>query len=136
MIHTSVHVLSAQIQNEILDRVLGPGAWTPQERRYYPSKRGEPGNEDLCEHLVLVGGQPKSVWFDLYLVTRLVNSSELNEAKRRLLESPGGQKAAAEVRKAIFASQRKESSPSWVRVTICSRRRWSLAAARSIPTSC
>src|SRR5688572_30565310 len=112
VIHTSVHLLSAQIQDEILDRVLGPGAWTPQERRYYPSKRGEPGNGDLCEHLVTVAGQPKSVWFDLYLVTSLVNSPELNEAKRRLGESPGVQKAVADFQKGFFASQHNENPSS------------------------
>lgn len=98
VIHTSVHILSTRIQNEILDRIFGDGAWTPQERRYYPSKRGHPDNEDLCEHVVIADGQRKSVWFDLYLVTKLVNDPALKEAKRRLADSPEGKRIEAELR--------------------------------------
>jgi hypothetical protein len=112
VIHTSNHMLSAQIQNEILDRVLGAGAWGQQERRYYPSQRGQPGNEDLCEHLVTVGGQPRSIWFDLYLVTRLVNDPGLKEAKRKLMESPGGQQATAAIRQALFQSPQTRAASS------------------------
>ena len=102
VIHTSNYILSAQIQNEIVDRVFGAGAWTPQQRRYSSSKRGERGNEDMCEHLVTVGGRLTSVWFDLYLVTKLVNDPGLNEAKRNLMASPAGQKVTALVRDALF----------------------------------
>lgn len=112
VIHTSNYILSAQIQNEIVNRVLGAGAWTPQQRRYSPSTRGESGNQDLCEHLVTVGGRLTSVWFDLYLVTRLVNDPGLNEAKRNLMESPAGQKVTALVRDALFKPPPATPPPS------------------------
>lgn len=102
VIHTSNYVLSAQIQNQIIDGVLGSGAWVAQQRRYSTSARGEAGNEDLCEHLVTVDGRLVSVWFDLYIVTRLITDPKLKEAKRNLMESPAGKAVAEQVRNALF----------------------------------
>ncbi len=80
--HASDQVTSAAIQAIIIDGIFGKGTYNPNGRRnYFYSVRGEPGNNDLCEHIVDVGGKKASVWFDLYLVSRLVNNSALKKVK-------------------------------------------------------
>jgi hypothetical protein len=94
VIHTSNEMLSAKIQDEIIDRLFGAGA-SKFSVVYYESRRGKPGNVDLRERFSLADGIRRSVWFDLYLVSALVNDPALNKAKRELMESP-------EMRKVLF----------------------------------
>lgn len=51
---------------------------------------------------MFVNGTRHSVWFDLYLVTRLVNDPALKKAKQDLMESPAGRKIEAQMRKVLF----------------------------------
>jgi hypothetical protein len=81
VIHSSNTSLSAQIQREIIDGIYGQGTKDTASRFYSESRRGLPGNSDLCEHRFIVKGEKKSIWFDLYIVTRLVNDPELNRMK-------------------------------------------------------
>lgn len=86
VIHTSNAIRSAQVQREIIDGVFGEGTYqTFGTRLYSESRRGIPGNGDLCEHRVLVNGVERSIWFDLYLVTQLMNDPELNRAKADMM---------------------------------------------------
>lgn len=112
VIHTSSHVLSASIQAEIIDKMYGKGTYSAREnsRLYYASDRGLPGNGDLCEHKIVVDGRPASVWFDLYMVTRLVNDPELKKAKAEMLNSPAGRKTQAAIRELMVEKMRLQSS--------------------------
>jgi len=85
VIHTSNTIRSAQIQREIIDGIFGPGTKESASRHYYESPRGLPGNGDLCEHRFALGGVQKSVWFDLHVVTRMVNDPELNRFKQDMM---------------------------------------------------
>lgn len=85
VIHTSNTLRSAEVQREIIDGIYGQGTKNSASRFYYESQRGLPGNGDLCEHKFTLNGEQVSVWFDLYLVTRLMNDPELNRAKREMM---------------------------------------------------
>jgi hypothetical protein len=106
VIATSNHLHSAQIQGEIIDLKLGSGTYRKGGiRRYSESPRGKPGNSDICEHAFVTDGMRASVWFDLYLVTRLFEDPELGKIRRRMVESPQGQKLQAEIQKALGAAK-------------------------------
>ena len=72
------HWLSARVQKEVIDASYGGHAYKVLgERLYSFSPDGLPGNKDLCEHRLLLHDKPLSVWFDLHLVTRLVEDPGL-----------------------------------------------------------
>jgi hypothetical protein len=113
VIHTSNYLLSAQIQGEIVDLVLGPGTYRPGGvRRYSESPRGNRGNGDICEHVFVINGRSVSVWFDLHLVTRLVEDPELKKIKKRMIESPQGQLIQGEIRRMMGVSEREPEKKS------------------------
>jgi hypothetical protein len=112
VIHTSSYLLSAEIQKEIIDKIHGPGTYSQRGNRlYYSSERGAPGNGDLCEHKLSVNGQPVSIWFDLSLVTKLVNDPGLRKAKQEMLNSPTGQRVQAEFRRMMMEKGGGSSKP-------------------------
>jgi uncharacterized membrane protein YhaH (DUF805 family) len=92
VIQTSNTLRSAQVQREILDGIYGQGTKESADRFYYESHRGIHGNSDLCEHRFIIKGENKSIWFDLYLVTRLASDPEWNLKKNEIvskaLENP------------------------------------------------
>ena len=81
VIHTSSQMLSAQIQNQILDRLFGEKSWKPVQQAYSSSPNGLPQNQDLLEYRVQVGAALKVVFFDLFLVTRLTTDPKLQAVK-------------------------------------------------------
>jgi hypothetical protein len=106
VIHTSNYGLSAQIQGEIIDLTLGPGTYNSGGSRHYSeSTRGKPGNGDICEHVFLINGRNISVWFDLYLVTGLVEDPELKKIKKGMIESPQGQLLQGDIRRMIGVTE-------------------------------
>lgn len=109
VIHTSNHLLSAQIQGEIIDLLLGAGTYrTAGRRAYFPSPRGKPGNGDLCEHVFQIDGREVSVWFDLYLVTQLAEDPELKRLKKTMVESPQGRAIQSQIRKSMGHAEQKQ----------------------------
>ncbi|MEY2537002.1 MAG: hypothetical protein QOG67_742 [Verrucomicrobiota bacterium] len=118
VIHTANYGLSRQIQTEIIDGIYGRNKWTLQGRYYYTSARGNPGNSDLCQHRITVEGQQQSVWFDLYLVTRLANDPEVRASLKNLtdsiLKSPEGQQLKEQLQASITKPKKSPSeSNSW-----------------------
>jgi hypothetical protein len=69
IIHAFNGFSSASAQKDAISVVYGAGQWTVVGRNYYESSNGKPGNKDLCEWIIEVGGGKVSVWFDLYIVT-------------------------------------------------------------------
>lgn len=83
--HTASYLLSAAIQHEILDSLFGSGNWKTVERLYSGSPNGLPENRDLLEYRVDVRGELRSVFFDLFMVTRLAEDSDLKAAKQAIM---------------------------------------------------
>ena len=83
---------SAVIQGTIVDLILGPGTYKAGGTRHYTeSPRGRLGNGDICEHVYQIDGKKVSLWFDLYLVTRLVEEPGQRHIKKKsLVASPTG----------------------------------------------
>lgn len=101
VIHSSNVIRSAQVQQEIIDGIYGQGTKKTATRFYFESPRGLPKNGDLCKYSFNVNGEQKSVWFDLYLVTRLANDPELRRIKQEMLNSPESQRIQAELRQKL-----------------------------------
>lgn len=84
-------VSSAWNQNDVLDAMFGKGGFdrTKNQRLYYESPRGLKGNEDLCEtRVTLNDGSVKSVWFDLYMVTRITSQKQSEGTPKAPFQPP------------------------------------------------
>jgi hypothetical protein len=96
VVATANTVISASIQQQMVDSIFGAGAAAHASRIYYDSPKGESGNSALCEHRVVHGGKSGSVWFDLSLIAELRNDPEFVERERSLFNTPPGTSSAAQ----------------------------------------
>jgi hypothetical protein len=83
---------SVVLQAGTLKSIFGSDAYDQAKREYHESANAHPGNRDLCEYRVLRDGKPFSVWFDLYLISRLRESPEFVEKERALFPPSFGSK--------------------------------------------
>lgn len=74
------HIASTALQQMLIEQVFGVGVYKGADgiRNYHESPRGIKGNKDLCEHVVIVGGNRESLWCDLSAVSEFVRNPSPN----------------------------------------------------------
>src|SRR5438876_3890689 len=88
IIHAFNTFSSATAQKDAISAAYGAGQWTVIGRNYYASPNGEPGNKDLCEWVIEVGGGNVSVWFDLYIVTMYQTDPKWMAERQKIFGPP------------------------------------------------